>query len=440
MLQANYARLLSCVALCALFTACGDDTTSPVDVTCEPGEVCACDSNDDCPTGQECLIAQGVCIPGSTDTDGGDTSDVEAPDAGSDSDTASEPDAGDSGSDTETSTPDTDVIDDTSDVQTEPDVEPDVAPDVDTDTTDADTSVDAGPVLPADDYNPWVVYLTRLSGIETRIDLVLADGSERRRLNFNTDALIESPSWSPDGTQLAWAGAGGSEPFVSVRVLDVATGDIDSFNGSPAIALIDGLTWSPDGDQIAVTGRPVGELASTLWVLDISAGTFEEIVDDKRTNFPVWSPSGDVIFFSGTEGFDSDVFEIWSTTPDGSTVTPVTSGSDIIGSFDVAWDANRFAFSRTSGDETVYLWDRSRDRYTSIGQSQDGDPDFFGHGNALAIGRISGSGSPDIVSIATDGSLLETLTNDPPASAQPNVSPIDASEINVTGISSVTTP
>ncbi|MBU6162264.1 MAG: PD40 domain-containing protein, partial [Myxococcales bacterium] len=257
---------------------------------------------------------------------------------------------------------------------------------------------------------------------------------------FNTDALIESPSWSPDGTRLAWAGAGGSESFVSVRVLDVASGDIDSYNGSPAIALIDGLTWSPEGDQIAVTGRSLTGLASTLWVLDISTGTFEEIVDDKRANFPVWSPEGDVIFFSGTEGFDSDVFEIWAATPDGRTVTAVTSGSDIIGSFDVAWDANRFAFSRTSGDETIYLWERSRDRYTAIGQSQDGDPDFFGHGNALAIGRISGSGSPDIVSIATDGALLETLTNDAPASAQPNVSPIDASEIDVTGISAVTTP
>lgn len=441
MLHANYARLLSCAALCALFTACGDDGTAPVDSTCEPGEVCTCASNDDCPTGQVCLFAQGVCIPGSTaDVDGGDASDEEVSDAGSDADTSTTPDASDTGVDSETSTPDADVVNDTTDAQTDPDVAPDVAPDVETDTTDADSSGDTGPVLPADDYNPWVVYLTEISAIEPRIDLVLADGSERRRLNFNTDALIESPSWSSDGTRLAWAGAGGSEAFVSVRILDVATGDIDSYNGSPAIALIDGLTWSPDGDRIAVTGRPLSGDASTLWVLDISAGTFEEIVDDKRANFPVWSPNGDVIFFSGTEGFDSDVFEIWAATPDGSTVTAVTSGSDIIGSFDVAWDANRFAFSRTSGDETIYLWDRSRDRYTSIGQSQDGDPDFFGHGNALAIGRIAVSGSPDIVSIATDGALLETLTNDPPASAQPNVSPIDASEIDVTGISAVTTP
>jgi hypothetical protein len=117
MLHTNYARLLSFAALCALVAACGDDTTPPVDNTCEPGEVCTCDSNDDCPTGQSCLVAQGVCIPEAGDTGNGDASDVESPDAGSDADTSTDagPDGGgeDAQEDADTSTPDVDDVTET---------------------------------------------------------------------------------------------------------------------------------------------------------------------------------------------------------------------------------------------------------------------------------------------------------------------------------------
>jgi Tol biopolymer transport system component len=444
MLHTNYARLLSFAALCALVAACGDDTTPPVDNTCEPGEVCTCDSNDDCPTGQSCLVAQGVCIPEAGDTGNGDASDVESPDAGSDADTSTDagPDGGgeDAQEDADTSTPDVDDV-----TETDADVTPDGETDTDRpDTTDPDTSTDIGPVLPADDYNPWIVFVTEVPSVGPRIDIATADGSQLRRLNFNTDTIIESPVWSPDGTQLAWAGA--SEPAdtsVSVRVLDITTGDVETYNGvsgTPSIALIDGVTWSPDGTRIAVTGRGLSSRTSTLWVLNLADRTFDQIVADGRANFPVWSPDGDVIFYSGTEDLTSTDFEIWSVNPNGTNAAEVTSGSDIIGSFDVAWDGNLFAFPRTSGEETIYLWDRELDEYTAIGQSQDGDPDFFGHGNALAIGRIAGSGSPDIFTIDTDGDLIETITADDPASAQPNVSPIDASEIDVTGISSSVIP
>ena len=84
----------------------------------------------------------------------------------------------------------------------------------------------------------------------------------------DTSGLDEWPSFSPDGTQIAWASGDEEEKHLWVMRAD----------GTEKRQLTDGLMfgdaypeWSPGGEQILLTAR-VDE-GSALYLVDVAIGT-----------------------------------------------------------------------------------------------------------------------------------------------------------------------
>lgn len=131
-----------------------------------------------------------------------------------------------------------------------------------------------------------------------------ADGGTARRItDYFSGAHL--PSWSPDGTRLAYyAFREGSFNLWTVRP-----------DGSDARPLTQGEhddrepAWSPDGSKIAFASDRGG--AYHIWVIAAGGGTPRQLTTGARADrAPVFSPDGRTIAFASTQGGSSTIHSV----------------------------------------------------------------------------------------------------------------------------------
>jgi Tol biopolymer transport system component len=153
----------------------------------------------------------------------------------------------------------------------------------------------------------------RASGVDD-LWVINLDGSGLRNLTNDPGAFESQPSWSPDGRTIAYergtsAGEGsiyaiGSDGSgrrsLTPEVAAPGTCEPDFFRASAE------PSWSPDGSRIAFTGPndvcPAGQpryYGSEIWTMDSSGGGKTKLTanDGPSENEPHWSPDGSRIAF-----------------------------------------------------------------------------------------------------------------------------------------------
>jgi Tol biopolymer transport system component len=141
--------------------------------------------------------------------------------------------------------------------------------------------------------------------------VVRANGDGMRRLTRTESEDERSPTWSPDGREIAFVRE--SHP-TNVYVIHVDGNDLRRLTAS-AGSEVSGLAWSPDGLCVAYVGTRGG---ANIYVVDRTGGLPENLTyrsDDGSYN-PSWSPDGRRIAFE-REGL------IYVMNADGSGVRPV---------------------------------------------------------------------------------------------------------------------
>jgi TolB protein len=142
---------------------------------------------------------------------------------------------------------------------------------------------------------------------ELRIFVMGADGSGVRRVS---DIWGEYPAWSPDGTQIAFASHVGGmslhgDPNYDVFVVNTDGSGLRQLTESPAYDMYP--TWSPDGTRIAFHSTratpenfepPAYDLERTadydVFVMPAEGGPAKNLSRDpeRQQRFPDWSPDG----------------------------------------------------------------------------------------------------------------------------------------------------
>lgn len=134
-----------------------------------------------------------------------------------------------------------------------------------------------------------------------------ADGSNAQLV---TDKVIDlsEPAWSPDGGKIAFSGGargtfGFTAPSVDIYVINVDGSELTKLtansgtNGSP--------TWSPDGKQIAFSRHNGPVSQAKIWVMNPDGSNQRELPNPKDPSTtgilgrePAWSPDGTKILFT----------------------------------------------------------------------------------------------------------------------------------------------
>lgn len=149
-------------------------------------------------------------------------------------------------------------------------------------------------------------YISAVAGKKPRYILQVADTD-----GFNAQTILESreplmsPSWSPDGTRLAYVSFEGRKSAIYVQ--EVFTGkrqrlmSYPGVNGAPA--------WSPDGSRLALTLSKDGN--PEIYVYNTRTRVLKRITHSAGIDTePAWSPDSSTLVFTSDRGGKPQIYKV----------------------------------------------------------------------------------------------------------------------------------
>lgn len=230
-----------------------------------------------------------------------------------------------------------------------------------------------------------IAFSSAQSSSAVAVHTMSLDGTGVRRVLFLPGQSTQ-PSWSPDGANIVFMD--GSRGGFEISRANVATGAPTPLTTNPAI---DGLpSWSPDGSKIAFDStRPSPPPPFQVYTMSATTGevsgvaqlTASRPADPTDSSFsPQWSPDGArIVFLADRDGSN----EVYSMRSDGT-------------------DQRRLTFNDTDHPAT-----------TQIDESEDLDPAYSPDGTKIVFESARSGDYEAYTMSAADGSDLRRLTNSP---------------------------
>ncbi|KLV11329.1 MULTISPECIES: Tol-Pal system beta propeller repeat protein TolB [Photobacterium] len=144
------------------------------------------------------------------------------------------------------------------------------------------------------------------------------------RLVLKSQQPLMSPSWSPDGSKLAYVSFENQQS--EIYIMDIYKGTREKVasyprhNGSPR--------FSPDGNKLAMVLSKSGSLQ--IYVMDLQTKALTQVTNGRANNTEAfWDPKGDSLIFTSDRGGKPQIYRV--NLADGSTKRLTWQGSQNLG-------------------------------------------------------------------------------------------------------------
>jgi Tol biopolymer transport system component len=225
----------------------------------------------------------------------------------------------------------------------------------------------------------------------TEIYVMNADGSNQTRLT-NNSSYDSGPSWSPDGSKIAFVSDRHLPPPPPIGPPPAGPGHTDIYvmnsDGSNPVRLTNNTfsegqpDWSPDGSKITFISDRDGN--TEIYVMSADGSNQTRLTNNTAFDSgPSWSPDGSKIAFDTDRdgGTEADV-EIYSMNADGSNQTRLTNNASLDAEPSWSPDGLKIAFATFRGANfEIYVMNSDGTGETNVTNHPSGDhsPDWSGN-------------------------------------------------------------
>lgn len=245
-----------------------------------------------------------------------------------------------------------------------------------------------------------IAYVTRTAG---RYTLWVADSDgEGAQSALSSPEPIISPSWSPNGTQLAYVSFESRKPVVYVH--EIATGRrrvLANFRGSNSAP-----TWSPDGRSLVATLSRDG--GSQLFRIDLASGEARRLTTSAGIDTePVFSPDGTALYFVSDRGGSPQVYRMPA---QGGPAERVTFSGSYNISPTLSPDGRWLAYiSRMGGQFRLHVMDLQSGQSTAISDTTADESPSFAPNSRLIVYATVAQGREALMTSTVDGRVKARL-------------------------------
>lgn len=250
-------------------------------------------------------------------------------------------------------------------------------------------------------FSTRIAYVTK-AGSEYRLEVADADG-EGTKIALRSSEPIISPSWSPDGTKVAYVSFEKRKPVILVQ--NLVTGErteVANFKGNNSAP-----AWSPDGSKLAVALSRDGQ--TQIFTVNANGGNLQKLTSSSAIDTePQFAADGQSIYFLSDRGGNPQIYKMSAS---GGEAKRVTFGGSYNITPRISPDGKTLAYiSRRDGKFQLYVLDLASGQELRLSDTtKDESPSFSPNGRYIMYATESGRrGSLAVVSI--DGKVKQKLT------------------------------